>query len=296
MRFDRLRPLPRFLGLLLAGLLAALPARAVRAESLDWMPANDAIGFWGAKLPAPDGAKEWFVGRFHKNAEGHLLVFYAYKHKEAEHDVYYDLSSNTIVLHVSSRNSMEEKKNAKVLNAFEKTLKSALADDQIVTANTGLAKNIDNKCHTPSYNPPVDCGFTYAIGTQTFAKALLIQLPKKTRFDCGGPRSWNDYRGCVGKIRFVSPYLGFHQLKDDDTLVADTMDMGFIIRFKNDMTSPFIAQRDDMAIVDFPEMVARYQDALEAVLQSEKKGNLLEDTEATVAPYFLELIRNKEQR
>lgn len=73
--------------LALAALLAfsLLLARPASAESLDWMPADDEIGFWGAKLPAPEGAHSWYIDYLNKDPQGHFTIFYAFNHNGREH-------------------------------------------------------------------------------------------------------------------------------------------------------------------------------------------------------------------
>ncbi len=286
------------LTLALAALLAfsLLLPRPAAAEPLDWMPADDEIGFWGAKLPAPEGAHNWYIDFIDKDPQGHFTLFYTFIHNGREHYNYYDISRNKVIFEFSFANEEEKQENINEFNALEKTMTSATTRGYHAYYDTNMAKKIDSICHTGGYNPPIDCGFSYNINNTKYKKALLISINSGINFDCGGPCEWTAYNNCNGTVHIISGFPGISQLEDDKSIIADVQNIGLIIRFKEDMTSPFIDQRQDMAIVDFDDMIARYQRALDTVLRTHKVGNLLEETEAIVAPYFLEQIHSKGKR
>ena len=184
-----------------AALLAAslLLPRPASAESLDWMPADDEIGFWGAKLPAPEGARNWHIFYINKDPIGHFTLFYTFIHNGRKHYNYYDISSNKLIFEFSFANEEEKKEHIEEFNSLCKTMKEATVPGYHSYYDTKIAKNIESKCHTGGYNPPIDCGFLYNIANNHYNKALLFYTNNGIKFDCGGPRI-TSYNVCYTKL------------------------------------------------------------------------------------------------
>ncbi|EPR37650.1 hypothetical protein dsx2_0582 [Desulfovibrio sp. X2] len=295
---DRISPFPRlpslllFSLLLLAGLLAALPVGSARAGSLDWMPADDAVGFWGARLPIPEDASGLWMGSFYTNQNGDFIIDYRFTSGKVYHYIFFNLTKGTIDREWEGRT--EE----------EKTLANSTADEY--SERSGKLKRYREKfdmkyttIHLVSgstNSTPLEFGIQYSSNNEERSEAIIWTSKRTHMFSCYGYHGWTDGLPCNGRIHSMSLLMPIGEaVLPDKTILKMSGNASFVIRFKEDMSSPYIASNPELVRLPFKEAYGLYIKTAQR-LRAQKPANLLEAVDAIVTPYFQDKLKSKENK
>ncbi|EPR35395.1 hypothetical protein dsat_2096 [Alkalidesulfovibrio alkalitolerans DSM 16529] len=274
--------------LLLAAVLALGPLTP-RAQAADWLPADDAVGFWGVKLPAPDNAVNWDMGSIYPMKNADYAVTYGYMVDGKFFWAIYNLSKGRVIRQWEA--DTKEKWYAAMREA------QGMAGERLHLKSLG-------KLNTPrirdlgdvgggTNSSPFEYGISYVLDGEPHEEALAWVTEQPRRFACYGHHEWTFELPCEGYIHVSSLGIFFIFLLSDGTLLAYDSENPFIIRFREDMSSPFIDQHPELVRVPFRDAYDYYM-KVAAEIREQRPENILEEIDAVVAPHFRTLLHNKE--
>ncbi|EPR35393.1 hypothetical protein dsat_2094 [Alkalidesulfovibrio alkalitolerans DSM 16529] len=272
--------------LLLAAVLALGPLTP-RAQAADWLPADDAVGFWGVKLPAPDNAVNWRIGFNYLTQDGDYSIVYGYEIDEKFFWTVYNLSKGRVVRQWETASADERRS---IMGEA-----GALAGQRVTfkhTLNAKMSRISDLKTISGlSSHTPFDYGFSYILDGELYEESLVRVTDAPRYFECRGYHEWTFELPCGGYIHSTSLLIGYSAILPDNTILD--YDPPFIIRFREDMSSPFIDQHPELVRVPLRDAYDYYM-KVAAEIREQRPENILEEIDAVVAPHFRTLLHNKE--